>query len=188
MFFPQYFRSCFLIYVFDFVQFFVVHFAFLNDILSAMKRPVDIILVALACVKNQWFISIICQQYCMRFIINRNILINCLCMVAKYYGWLTPYVSFNIVTVLFFIMLFWWLTMMSKTGDSNHGDSNYRQLDCLYNSFFSRLAPDKALKPRITGPLWGESNGNWWIPHIKGHHCVRRSMSWHIHEFREMTG
>ena len=55
--------------------------------------------------------SIICQHYCMCFIINSNILLNCLCMVPKYYDWLTADASFNVVTVLFsfviLVMTFW---------------------------------------------------------------------------------
>ena len=38
-----------------------------------------------------------------------------------------------------------------------------------------RRAPDKTSKPRITGPLWGKFNGDWWIPLIKGLKCGQRS-------------
>ena len=49
---------------------------------------------------------------------------------------------------------------------------------CLFNSFFW-LTTKKSSKPRITGPLWGESTGYRWIPYTKGQYCGKY--------FHEMT-
>ena len=40
--------------------------------------------------------------------------------------------------------------------------SNHRQLDCLFNCLFN-LTTKKTSKLHITGPLWGESTGDWQI-------------------------
>ena len=44
---------------------------------------------------------------------------------------------------------------------------NRQQLDCLFKSLFE-LTAKKISKNLITGPLWGESTGNQWIPLTKG--------------------
>ena len=49
----------------------------------------------------------------------------------------------------------------------HHCISNHLQCHCLINSLF-RLISKKTSKLQFTGPLWGESIGNQWIPHTKG--------------------
>ena len=44
-----------------------------------------------------------------------------------------------------------------------HGVANKKQLDSLCDCLFSETTR-KAPKLRITGSLWGESYGEWWIP------------------------
>ena len=45
--------------------------------------------------------------------------------------------------------------------------SNHRQLHCLFRRIFRRVSK-KIRKFCITGPLWGESAGDRWIPLTKG--------------------
>ena len=57
---------------------------------------------------------------------------------------------------------------------------NHRQYNCLCNMLF-RLATKKTPKLSITGPLWGESIGDQWIPPTNGqlywkHFHVRASI------------
>ena len=98
----------FWFYVFDFMHFcFVVHDFWKRQPMSN-KETCWYYFCCIDLCETPSVLSIICQQYCMRSIINGNILINCLCMVAKCYGWVTADVSFHIVTILFSFVLYWW--------------------------------------------------------------------------------
>ena len=57
-------------------------------------------------------------------------------------------------------------TLQWRHNESD-GVSNHRRLDCLLNRLFRRRSK-KTSKPRVTGPLWGESTGDRWIPLAKG--------------------
>ena len=45
-----------------------------------------------------------------------------------------------------------------------HGFENHQQPDCLFNRLFSLYEKSN---PRVTGPLYGESVGDWWVPFTK---------------------
>ena len=49
----------------------------------------------------------------------------------------------------------------------HHAVSNHQQLNCLFSRLFM-LTPKKTSKLHITGPLWGESTSDGWIPLTKG--------------------
>ena len=49
----------------------------------------------------------------------------------------------------------------------HHNISNHQQLNSLFSRLFN-LATMETSKLRITGPLWGESTDDWWIPLTKG--------------------
>ena len=51
------------------------------------------------------------------------------------------------------------VTLMSH---EYHDVSNQRQSNCLFSSLF-RLTPKEISRFHITGSLWGESTGYWWI-------------------------
>ena len=48
-----------------------------------------------------------------------------------------------------------------------HGVWNHWQIDCLLNRVF-RLTSKETSHARVTGPLWWESDGDWWISLTKG--------------------
>ena len=50
----------------------------------------------------------------------------------------------------------------------------FHQIGCLFNCQYN-LTSKKTSRARTTGPLWGESTGNRWIPHHNG--LVMRKMS-----------
>ena len=60
------------------------------------------------------------------------------------------------------------ITVMSH---EHHGISDYWLMNCLFNTLSGLTAVKKNKKTWqicITGPLWGESASDWWIPLTKG--------------------
>ena len=53
------------------------------------------------------------------------------------------------------------------TSHEHHGVPILQQLYCLLGSLLN-LTSKKTSKLHITGPFWGESTRNWWIPLKKG--------------------
>ena len=60
------------------------------------------------------------------------------------------------------------------------GVSNHRHLDCLFNCVFRRRSK-KTSKLRVTGPLWGEFTGDWWIPVQGASNAENVSIWWRHH-------
>ena len=56
---------------------------------------------------------------------------------------------------------------MTSTSHERHGVSNHRQLYCLLINLF-KLTTKQAPTLWIVCPLWGDSNGQRWIPFAKG--------------------
>ena len=63
---------------------------------------------------------------------------------------------------------------ISAMSHGHHGVQNHWLLNCMFNSMF-KVITKKISKPCITGPLRGESTGNWWILFTR----ESISMSWH---------
>ena len=60
-----------------------------------------------------------------------------------------------------------WIWVSYVMSHERYGTSNHQQFNCLPNRL-SRAASKTTSKLGITGPLWGESTSDWWIPLTKG--------------------
>ena len=45
--------------------------------------------------------------------------------------------------------------------------------ELLCSNYVCRLTSKKTSKPHVTGPLWKEIPGDWWVPHTKGQRCEK---------------
>ena len=72
------------------------------------------------------------------------------------------------------------------------GDPLHRRAHILVVTIDNMMAEGHANAFRITGPLWGESTSDWWIPIPKGHQCgvltdyhhsFQPRVSRHMHNF-----
>ena len=72
----------------------------------------------------------------------------------------------------------WWIPSATKvlallseslvTSYELHDISNLWWLDRLFNSLFMLIIKKTSKLNIITGPLWGKTTGDWWIPLTKG--------------------
>ena len=79
-----------------------------------------------------------------------------------------------------------WAMDIIVTLNEHHGVSNHQQLHFLFKYLFRHILKKKNKKKLYaTGPLWGESTGDWWIQLTKAQKCGKcfhiMSSSWSIY-------
>ena len=83
--------------------------------------------------------------------------------------------------LLSLIVLCFWRRGSTPTSNIYQDYLIHQPLDCLFSSIH-RLTSEEKSKFHITGPLGGESTGNWWFLSQRASDAESVSISWRHHE------